>query len=221
MNPSNGLDESDTLRSNDIGESDIRLRTLLTSLTKEIVTMSANRPVAEAAKLMMDHKIGSVLLTADEGVNGDIIGIITKGDIITRVVGRGLDPGIIIADDVMSSPVHIVSEDETLENTMLLMSQYDIERMLVVDEEDRPLAIVSTNDILRFSPGLLRIRRERLLIESLPNDVNHTKTLFKGFCDDCGNYSEELSSMSGYTLCPDCLLGSPMDDDHITDDDIM
>lgn len=215
MNSRNSLNEGEVLKQ---GESEIRLRTLLTSPAKEIVSMPTNRPVVEAAKLMMNHKIGSVLLKVGEEANEKIIGIITKGDIITRVVGRGLDPGIIIVDDVMSSPVHFVSEDETLENTMLLMSQYNIERMLVVGEDARPLGIVSTNDILRFSPGLLRIRRERLLIQSLPDDM---KTLFKGFCDDCANYSEELTTSSGYTLCPDCFQGSPIEDDHITDDDIM
>ena len=221
MKSSKSLDEGDVLTPNNLDEGEIRLGALLTSRTKELVTMPTNRPVVEAAKLMVNHNIGSVLLKTDSGTNDDIIGIITKGDIITRVVGRGLDPGIILVDDIMSSPVQFVSIDETLENTMLLMSQHNIERMLVVNEEDRSIGIVSTNDILRFAPGLLRIRRERLLIQSLPEDENHTKNLFKGFCDDCGNYSEELTSSSGYTLCPDCFTSSLIGDDHITDDDIM
>ncbi len=123
----------------------------------------------------------------------------------------------------MSEPVSFVSADETLESTMLLMGQKNIERILVVENEDlsRPLGIISTNDILKFAPGLLRIRRERLLIETIPDEGNHTSLTFKGFCDDCRNYSENLKTTNGYTLCPECTSVQPEEDQASDDDEIM
>jgi hypothetical protein len=67
---------------------------------------------------------------------------------------------------------------------------------------------------------LLRIHRERLLIETLPEEVNHTTITFRGFCDDCGNYSEKLSTANGYTLCPECIKPLP-EEDQTAEDDIM
>ncbi|MFX0209326.1 MAG: cyclic nucleotide-binding/CBS domain-containing protein [Candidatus Hodarchaeota archaeon] len=201
----------------DLEEKEVLICNLLNSQQKAIISMPSNQPVTEAAKLMADNHVGSVIIKNDE-----ILGIITKGDIISRVVGRALDPGIIMVEDVMSKPVSFVSSDETLESTMLLMNQKNIERILVVADEDisKPLGVISTNDILKFAPGLLRIHRERLLIETLPEEVNHSTTTFRGFCDDCRNYSEKLTTTNGYTLCPECIKSLP-DEDQDSDDDIM
>ncbi|MFX0049870.1 MAG: cyclic nucleotide-binding/CBS domain-containing protein [Candidatus Hermodarchaeota archaeon] len=197
-------------------EKEVLIGNLLNSHQKRIISMPSSQPVAEAAKLMADNHVGSVIIKNDK-----IIGIITKGDIINRVVGRALDPGIIMAEDVMTKPVSYVSSDESLESTMLLMSQKNIERILVVADEDlsKPLGVISTNDILKFAPGMLRIHRERLLIKTLPEEVNHTTTTFRGFCDDCKNYSENLSTTNGYTLCPECTKSLP--DDEEPDEEIM
>ena len=180
---------------------EILIGALLKTRDSGIVSMPSNLPVTETAKLMTDHHIGSVIIKDEE-----IIGIITKGDIIQQVVGRGLDPGIVLAGDVMSKPVVYVLADETLENTMLLMSKKQIERILVVDENEppTPLGIISTNDLLRFAPGLLSIRREQQLVTTISTS-NLESSSFQGFCDDCNNYSDNLSLANGYTLCPQCI----------------
>lgn len=187
-------------------EKELIIQNLLKKGSK-IISMPRNQPVTEAAKLMKEHNVGSVVIKNDQ-----IVGIITKGDIINRVVGCALDPGIILVDDVMTHPVAYVSSDETLENCMLYMAKRNIERILVVENNDlsKPLGIISTNDILKFAPGLMRIRQEQLLIENTVNELEFPK--LKGFCDDCGNYSESLNIANGYTLCPDCIKASPEDD---------
>ncbi|UCG03658.1 MAG: CBS domain-containing protein [Candidatus Heimdallarchaeota archaeon] len=200
------------LKSQSVGE--------VSKKTKGIISMPSNQPVTEAAKLMVENQVGSIIIK-----NNQIEGIITKGDIIQRVVGRALDPGIVLVDDVMSKPVSFVSADETLENTMLMMAQENIERILVVEGNDysQPLGIVSTNDILKFAPGLLRIHRERLLLETIQKSVDDNERVlieFEGFCDDCSNYSDCLKSANGYTLCPTCI-GSQPEEDQSSDPDIF
>ncbi len=197
-------------------EKEILIKELLNAKHRKIISMPGNKPVSEAAKLMADHKVGSIIIK-----NKKISGIITKGDIINRVVGKALDPGIIMVDDVMSHPIFYISSDETLETTMLLMAQKGIERVLVVEDNDlsKPLGILSTNDILKFAPGFFRIRRERLLIDNLEEDFNSKVNYFKGFCDDCANFSEHLITTNGYTLCPDCVRSQQ--EEELNDDEIM
>jgi CBS domain-containing protein len=142
---------------------------------KGIVSMPSNQPVVEAAKLMVENQVGSIIIKNDQ-----IEGIITKGDIIQRVVGR--------------------------------------------HDFSKPLGINSTNDILKFAPGLLRIHRERLLMETVQkrstNNNSREEIEFEGFCDDCGNYSDSLKSANGYTLCPTCI-GSLPEEDQSPDEDIL
>ena len=205
-------------------EEEVLIGDLVKNQKKEIISMPNNRPVTEAAKLMAENKIGSVIITNANTMK--IEGIITKGDIINRVVSCALDPGIIMVDDAISKPIVHVSADETVENTMLMMGQENIERILVVNDNnlEKPLGIISTNDILKFAPGLLRIHRERLIIEThakkTPEEKNRAYVKYEGFCDDCNNYSDSLKTASGYTLCPACL-GSQFDEDQSEDDDIM
>ncbi len=181
-----------------------------------IISMSSNLPVTEAAKLMKNHQVGSVIIK-DE----DIVGILTKGDIIQRVVGRALDPGIVLAGDAMSKPVCFVSSDETLDATIRHMSNLKIERILIVDAQDssKALGIVSTNDLLTFAPELLAIHREQQMIMAQPNS-ELTPPHLQGFCDDCSNYSVNLSTANGYTLCKQCI-GDQTREDQIYDDEIM
>ena len=191
---------------------------LIGSLVKNrIISMPSNLPVTEAAKLMKDHQVGSVIIKDKE-----IIGIITKGDIIQRVVGKALDPGIILVGDVMSKPVSYVTSDETLSATMVQMSTQKIERILVVNSSngDTPLGIVSTNDLLKFAPGLLSIRHEQALIKAQTPSSELIPEYLQGFCDDCGNYSEKLSTANGYTFCPQCITGHP-EEFQSDDDEIM
>ena len=205
-------------------EEEVLIRELVKNRKTGIVSMQTNQPITKAAKLMVENQVGSIIIT-----NGNITkieGIITKGDVINRVVGRALDPGIILVEDAMSTPVVYVSADETLENTMLLMGRENIERILIVENNDltKPLGIVSTNDVLKFAPGLLRIHRERLLIETVidetPEEKNRAHIKFEGFCDDCNNYSDFLSTANGYTLCPNCM-GTQLEEDRSSDEDVM
>ncbi len=206
-------------------EEEILIGELVKNRKKEVISMPNNLPVTEAAKIMTENNIGSVIITNSKTMK--IEGIITKGDIINRVVGRALDPGIIMVDDAISKPIVHISVDETVENTMLMMGQENIERILVVNDNnlEEPIGIISTNDILKFAPGLLRIHRERLLIETnakkTPEEKNRAHVKYEGFCDDCNNYSDGLKTANGYTLCPACL-GSQFDEDQsVDDDDIM
>lgn len=204
-------------------EEEVLIGELVKNRPKGIISMLTNQPVTEAAKLMAENHVGSIIIT-NGGIN-KIEGIITKGDVINRVVGRALDPGIILVEDVMSKPVVFVSADETVENTMLIMGRENIERILVVEDNEltNPLGIISTNDILKFAPGLLRIHRERLLIKTVdevPKEENRTLIKFEGFCDDCNNYSDSLKTANGYTLCPACM-DAQSEEDQSSDDDVM
>ncbi len=205
-------------------EEEVLIGELVKSRPKGIISMLINQPVTEAAKLMAENQVGSVIIT--NGNLNKIQGIITKGDVINRVVGRALDPGIIMVEDVMSKPVVFVSADETVENTMLIMGRENIERILIVEDNEltKPLGIVSTNDILKFAPGLLRIHRERLLIKSIadevPKEENRALVKFEGFCDDCNNYSDSLRTANGYTLCPACM-DTQGEEDNSSDGEIM
>ena len=54
-------------------------------MSRTVIVVDPDRPIAEAARLMMDHKIGA-LPVVDEG---RLVGIITESDFVRAMAGSG------------------------------------------------------------------------------------------------------------------------------------
>ncbi len=105
----------------------------------------AAESVAQAVRAMQAHGI-SCLLVAPR-FDGDGYGIITKADVVGKVVARGRDPGRVCVRDVMTRPLHTVPAEASMRQCAALMMRYHIRRLPVVDERGRPLGIVSDSDV--------------------------------------------------------------------------
>lgn len=113
-------------------------------MTPSIISVEGSSTVSEAAKVMVEREVGSVIVT--EGNRP--VGILTERDILKRVVVRGLDPLKTKVREVMSSPLVTVSTDAYIVDAGRMMAEKNIRRLLVV-EGDRPVGIITQKDVLR------------------------------------------------------------------------
>jgi CBS domain-containing protein len=123
-------------------------------MSDNVVTIEAVQSVKNAARLMSKFGI-SGLVVLDEG---NLVGILTERDILTRVVASGQDPQESRVREVMSEPVIVVNPAMPLENAVDIMFQERIKKLPVVDKEDERLKLVgilSITDIARLQPKLL------------------------------------------------------------------
>ncbi|HIC98879.1 MAG TPA: CBS domain-containing protein [Pyrodictiaceae archaeon] len=130
-------------------------------MTNELITCFPNESVVNAAKKMSEYKVGSVLVV-DRANPDRIIGILTEGDIVRRVVAKGLHPAEVKVEDVMTRDPVVVDEDTPLHLVADLMREKNIGHVPVVDAAGRLKGIIAKSDIVRISPGLI----ERLYIMS-------------------------------------------------------
>jgi CBS domain-containing protein len=79
------------------GEVVVKVRDLM---TENIVSVDAEETVIQAARLMSEKELSSVLVKRQ----GELTGIITDRDIITKVVSKGSDPTKVRIGEVM--PLH-------------------------------------------------------------------------------------------------------------------
>ena len=170
-------------------------------MTAELVTIERGKSVVEAAKLMKERGIGSVLVVNE---SGDVVGIITERDIALRVVAEGLDPKEVRVEDIMSTPVISIDEEETLLEAAKRMSRLGIRRLLVRGRDGKPVGIVSSRDILAVTPSLIAVLVEKLQIASSP--MERREEFYEGYCDICGEWSNELRPVEGKFVCPDCYV---------------
>ena len=118
-------------------------------------TMSTNvrlaRPdqtIREAAQAMADVDSGVLPV----GENDRLVGMITDRDIAVRGVAKGHGPDTPIRD-IMTSGIICARMDDDVEDVAVKMSEAQVRRLPVIDEDDRLCGIVSLGDLARESRG--------------------------------------------------------------------
>ena len=115
------------------------------AMTKKPVTVQPNSSVQDAAKIMSEKKIGSIIILG----NGELSGILTERDLVRKVLARGKDPKSVKVNEIMSKPVVRIDEDSDLLDASELMKKKNIRRLVVVDKTKKLVGILSTNDMAR------------------------------------------------------------------------
>ena len=142
----------DVLQSNELPWISIRR---LMSQTIFMVARAAN--ISEAAKLMKQNKIGSLLVSGRRqrprtepffvGNKKEIIGILTETDIIRKAIAGGLNPLMTPVEKVMSRALTVIDTWKRAAKACNLMTQNRI-RHLPVAEGKKIVGMVSIRDLI-------------------------------------------------------------------------
>ncbi len=124
-----------------------------------LITAPESTSVMEIAQIMRDRKIGGIIVERA----GKLSGIITRKDIIYKVVAEGRNPEKVRAGEIMSSPLITVDSNATLTEIARIMGKHDIRRVVVTDK-GVPAGIVSDKDVLRVAPEIIEILSEYIRI---------------------------------------------------------
>jgi CBS domain-containing protein len=168
-------------------------------MTESLVSVESEETVTEAGKLMSQRGISSVLVERQ----GEILGIITDRDIITRVVAKGLDATKVGVTQVMTSPLITIEDYASLDEAAKKMAEYSVRR-LVVERAHQKVGIISESDMLRVDSELHFLIRERTKLEAKMTPAEPQGLTLAGFCEECGNYSARLRKVDGQWLDDDC-----------------
>lgn len=109
---------------------------------RKLITADAESSIKNCVKLMLENHISSLLITDTEN---KVKGIVTKTDIV-ELYAYHLRTSIRVRN-FMSKKVHTVAPDETLHMIAMLMTTYNISR-IVVQKNKKPIGIVTSRDFL-------------------------------------------------------------------------
>ncbi len=121
---------------------------ILAKRPRAVVTIGEDATVMEAAKIMTDRRIGSLVV----GRREKVVGIFTERDVLNRVVARHLDPLGTIVKDVMTTPVACCQPTTKLAECRSVMTAKRIRHLPVV-KENKLLGMISSGDILALEFG--------------------------------------------------------------------
>ena len=113
-------------------------------MTENVQTVRPDQRVQEAASFMLSADAGSIPVA--EG--GRLVGMITDRDIAVRGIAKGHGPDTPVRD-LMSSDVICARLDDNIEDAAARMSEAQVRRLPVVDQDERLCGIVSLGDLSR------------------------------------------------------------------------
>ena len=115
-----------------------------------VVFAFRNTPLPDAAKLMRENHIGSLVIV-DESDRGRIpVGMLTDRDIAIAVVAQALDPRTLTAGEVMSGELVTANEQDDMLDTLQRMRRRGVRRVPVVTAAGALAGIVTLDDLLEL-----------------------------------------------------------------------
>jgi CBS domain-containing protein len=118
-------------------------------MTPGVVTATPGTSAVDVARLMRDHRVGSVVIVDPAG---SPIAMVTDRDLALRVLAQGADPASPVSDHA-SRPLVCGEPEMELDEAAALMVQHRVRRLVVVAGEDL-VGIASLDDIAVRSGNL-------------------------------------------------------------------
>lgn len=107
--------------------------------------LSENMTLKQAAAEMLKIDCGFLPIKH----NGQITGVITDRDLVIRALAKGLNPNEAKLEQVMTKEIFYCHEHDDIKKVAEMMSQKQIHRVVVFDDKNQPVGVISIGDIAR------------------------------------------------------------------------
>lgn len=125
--------------------------------TRVVVFTDRGMMLAEAARLMRSHHVGSLVVVDERSPNERLVaGMLTDRDIATAVVGAERDPHAFRVGDVMSADVVTVREQDSILDVLAVMRRKKVRRVPVTGPQGELVGLVSIDDVLAIVAEQMR-----------------------------------------------------------------
>jgi CBS domain-containing protein len=111
---------------------------------RTIISIDSKAKAREAARLMVEKRIGSLIANRD----GLPFGIVTERDLVDKIAAGAADPSKVTVAEMMTAPLVTIDASSPLIDAARRMVEKQVKR-LVVTEHDKIIGIVSQTDLVQ------------------------------------------------------------------------
>jgi CBS domain-containing protein len=117
---------------------------------REVITATRETTIPEAARMMRDHHVGSLVIVESREGSMEPVGIITDRDLVIEVIAEGVQLDTVTVGDVMSYALLKISEQESVFETAQRMRARGVRRVPVISETGKLIGILALDDMLEL-----------------------------------------------------------------------
>jgi len=134
----------------------------------EVITIDLRASVFEAARMMRDLHVGSLVIVDRESANPNKpLGILTDRDLVVEIMAKDAPEEAVRVGDLMGPELLTGRQTDGVWETILRMRAMGVRRMPVVNTSGDLCGILAMDDLLQFLAGELTdlvrlVRRERM-----------------------------------------------------------
>ncbi len=161
-------------------------------LKPDIIILESDASVGEATRLMTEKNSRSVLVSN----RGEVMGIVTKTDILFRVISQNRSPDKVRLREIMTCPVLAVRPNSTVSEALSVMDKHKV-RQVFVHAYAAVLGVVTRDDIYQLIESI-SVSSQETALSGTPVCIIDSKSI---------SYIRDTSKAN--FLCPYCE--SPFD----------
>lgn len=138
------------------------IKDILKEKGSEVFTIDENHTVFSALTKMAEKNLGALVVTDDKGA---VVGLLSERDYARKVVLKGVVSKETRVQSIMEQQVYYVQPDNSVEESMSLMTDKRTRHLLVMDD-DQLLGLVSIGDLVKAT-----IDEKEFLIDQLTHYI--------------------------------------------------
>jgi CBS domain-containing protein len=113
-------------------------------MTREVMTINDDSTVVDAARVMTENRISSLIVERDQSA----VGIVSERDFVRKVCSKDLLSSKVLVSEIMSNIAVTAEPDTPLEVAVQRMINHKIRRLPVLDK-GRIIGIVTVTDLAK------------------------------------------------------------------------
>lgn len=165
-------------------------------MRRKVVTADPSKSLSDAARIMSNNKIGSVVIVKNKKPSG----IVTRDDIMKAAAG-GKDLLKTRLSDIRQEKFITAKPEDDLKKVVEMMVENGVSRVPVL-EKSKLVGILTEKEILASSPKMADLLAEKMKYR-IAEVSDETKTI-SGACENCGDFSQDLRHSEGRWFCEAC-----------------
>ncbi|HEY0713015.1 MAG TPA: CBS domain-containing protein [Polyangia bacterium] len=124
-----------------------------------VVPVTDQMTALEVARIMRDNALG--FLPVCKARSGRLVGVVTDRDLVTRLCADDARPSEIPVSAITSARPVTCAKESDVSEAEALMRRHQVQRLVILDETEHPVGVLSLADLLRREAGIRTLQTLR------------------------------------------------------------